>query len=569
MEKLWLSEAMKDKKLEYGVLNLINAPAGSGKTTFIFKDLIENHRYYGINELRLNKMIYICDTSSLKNKVLKEDVTKKYEYGDLDNILNDNWENGKVIVMTYAMLGTLLNNSDNKVKILNSDVIIFDEVHQVPIYSYKFDDKIEDSKKRNGVYSNILKNMPDMIKKSNCIGLSATMFLHSIKKFQENGIMTNTIFSDVELKHVKSYNFEPKYINYTFNILKEYVTHNELFKNTKFDYKKHNKLLIYTHKIQQAEKFKQYLLENNINTEWICSLNAKDDDGESRMNEYQHKLRNYIIENGEVYADIQCLIINAAYETGIDIFDENKEFKCVIVNSKSKTTQIQARNRIRHDIENLYVLSDVIYDDRYELWCKPEYDGYRIVPGDPIYMPNLTTYINDKYVNRKLIKDLKGEMIKKYSIIQCGKEDNEFTFESIIEDIRKISKFKVYRDEDKGGIWIFKRDEFISYLKTNGLKYSDEVAKGYIKYLNKEKDKCNYKEEVCNFIEILLGKQLYKNDLYRKNLIELVNARRDGKLLKNVTDINSKLKNNKIQFFIKGDNVDKKTRRKYWTVEKI
>ena len=568
MEKLWLSEAMKkyDKTLNYGVLNIINSHAGSGKTTFIFKDLLENYKQYGIENLRLNKVIYVCDTSSLKDKISKYDTVKKYESGDdLENILNDDIENGKILVMTYAKLGMLIQSEYNRLRILNADIIIFDEVHQIPIYSNKFDKETENN---NGVYKNVLVHMSEMTKKCNCIGLSATMFSYLIKRFQKNRIITNPIFSDSELKHIKSYNFEPKYINHTFNILKEYVIHNELFKNTEFDYKKHNKLLIYTHKIQQAEKFKHYLLENNINTEWICSLNAKDNDGESKMNKYQHELRNYIIETGEVYPDIQCLIINAAYETGIDIYDKNKKFKCIIVNNKSKITQIQARNRIRHDIENLYVLSDFIYDDRYELWCKPKHEGYRIVAGDSIYVPNLTPYIDDKYVNIRLTKNLKDEMVKKYSIKQCGKEDNDFTFESIIEDIRKMKKFKVYRDEYKGGIWIFGK-EFKEYLKTNGLKYSNEVAKGYIKFLNKEKDKYNYKEEVINYIEILLGKQLYKNDSCRKILIELVNARRDGKLLKNVKDINDKLEKNKVPYFIKDDNIDKKTRRKYWTVEKI
>ena len=144
-EKLWLNEAMDkyNKKFKKGHLNIINSPAGSGKTSFIFKHFIEKHKQYGVEKLRLNKIIYLCDTSNMVRKICKNNSCREYNSKtmDLRIIKSDNalGTMNKITVMTYAMLGNLLRYTDNKEAIFNSDIIIFDEVHQIISYSYKFD----------------------------------------------------------------------------------------------------------------------------------------------------------------------------------------------------------------------------------------------------------------------------------------------------------------------------------------------------------------------------------------------------------------------------------------------
>ncbi|GAA0715532.1 hypothetical protein GCM10008904_32490 [Paraclostridium ghonii] len=83
MEKLWLSEAMKEfeKTLAYGVLNIINSHAGSGKTKFIYKELLDNSTKY-VDSLKwnfsynLDKCMMVCDTSTLVDSNLLDEEIK-------------------------------------------------------------------------------------------------------------------------------------------------------------------------------------------------------------------------------------------------------------------------------------------------------------------------------------------------------------------------------------------------------------------------------------------------------------------------------------------------------------
>lgn len=67
MKKLTVNEIIKKEgvMLHKGKINLIVAPAGSGKTYYIFNTLLDVTK----------KSVYLCDTSNLQEAVLKD---KKY-----------------------------------------------------------------------------------------------------------------------------------------------------------------------------------------------------------------------------------------------------------------------------------------------------------------------------------------------------------------------------------------------------------------------------------------------------------------------------------------------------------
>ncbi|MEG1481789.1 hypothetical protein [Clostridium sp.] len=84
------------------------------------------------------------------------------------------------------------------------------------------------------------------------------------------------------------------------------------------------------------------------------------------MNEEQLIVREYILDDGIIPDDYQVLIINGAYETGINIKD--KDIEIVVVNTTDNDTRIQARSRVRKNIKaEIFKDSSCIDDLRVEV----------------------------------------------------------------------------------------------------------------------------------------------------------------------------------------------------------
>lgn len=71
------------------------------------------------------------------------------------------------------------------------------------------------------------------------------------------------------------------------------------------------------------------------------------------MGEQQLAVRDFILEHQAIPPEIDLLFINAAYETSINI--RNEDFQTMIVHSGNTDVQTQVRGRLRHDIEHLYI----------------------------------------------------------------------------------------------------------------------------------------------------------------------------------------------------------------------
>ena len=74
------------------------------------------------------------------------------------------------------------------------------------------------------------------------------------------------------------------------------------------------------------------------------------------MSTHQLEVLESVVKDGMIPDNIDILIINASLQTGINI--KNNDIDWVLVNSTNKTTQIQARSRVRKDIDRLYLKSD-------------------------------------------------------------------------------------------------------------------------------------------------------------------------------------------------------------------
>ena len=116
----YLGEIIKEEGIELGSNTLIVAPVGSGKTYYILNDLCTKDK----------NSLYLCDTTNLKNSILKEGGTR--EYLSLDK--------GYITVMTYSKFGREIKLTGDSF-ISNFDYIICDEVHNLVDYSNKFGDE--------------------------------------------------------------------------------------------------------------------------------------------------------------------------------------------------------------------------------------------------------------------------------------------------------------------------------------------------------------------------------------------------------------------------------------------
>lgn len=489
MKELWLSEAMIkfNKKFKRGSLNILNAPAGSGKTTFIFKNFLnDTYKYidnYNKNDkLNLNKILYVCDNNMLKDSVLKnkKNIVKILKAGELKKAMNGITlkDKGKILVITYSTLGKLLNSDASKYIILNKfKFIIFDEFHNLFKYAKRYED----------IYIDLINNINVMLKQKNLtlIAMTATPF-NLYFKLNKNKITFRTIFDDKELQFIRKYkNLSEVYVGYVSNYLKIMINNKISIEN--------NKYIIYTNTISTADKYKNLLNKYGYKTEWLCSTNAYVDKDKKilKMNNNQIKLRDKLLEDGMLPDDLDVLIINAAYETGWDLRD--KRIQTVIIDSTDEEIQIQARNRCRHNIKYLILRANCMPDGAVlERGIFGEVFEKKIGTHIPVvldYDINLTNNLDDKFIGVKLTKELKKEMIERYGTRKVDKLNNKVTFKSLKEDLKKAG-FNLCTT--KNGTYILKKDSKIKIESREERKNSmeNELKDWLLKEWDKERIAC-------------------------------------------------------------------------------
>lgn len=397
MKKQYLTEYLisNNVKFKSGVINLINAPCGSGKTTFIFSDegIINNYRKFTDSKynIRPDQVLYVVDTSMLKDNILKKykNITKQIETKDFNKRLVDDG----VTVLTYAQLGTILC-SDEKIELINTyKLIIFDEFHNLFVYNNKFS---------NIEYKKIISSLKLFAEKSILLALTATPY-YIDKLWNNKTIKINNIIEDCS--KLKKYS-EDIIIKdfYPVNYIKQQLIINKMSKSKR-------KILIYTENISVIKKYKELCDLNGIKAEMLWSINSKQE-----LNENQIKLRERLIEQETLPDEVDVLILNASYQTGWNLKDKN--IQTVIVDSTNITIQEQVRNRCRHDIHKLIVRSKK--DDCFN---NKNYKGI------------LYNNIDSKYINKKLTSKDKKELTLLYTYKDKDKEPSFIDFKKQINEL--------------------------------------------------------------------------------------------------------------------------------------
>ena len=120
MKELTVNEIIKSKgiMLHKGKINLIVAPAGSGKTYYIFNTLLDNTK----------KSVYLCDTSNLKEMILKDkDIIGKVTGTDFELKKGFGLDKYNCTVMTYAKWFYEMNKPEYQ----HIETIVCDELHNL------------------------------------------------------------------------------------------------------------------------------------------------------------------------------------------------------------------------------------------------------------------------------------------------------------------------------------------------------------------------------------------------------------------------------------------------------
>lgn len=346
MKKSTLTELWKQDNFHFskGVINMVISPVGSGKTYFVFNEIIKNYS-------NLNRIIYLVDTNNLKEAIIKDkeyfENVMIYEKDVVKNFRNILSSENKITVMTYSQFGHLLKQDEN---IFDSiDLIICDEAHNLIKYSNKFDHLVENEEDK--VYLNTIKKLKELSTTKDVIFLTATH--KSIKKhfeFKDTGMHVFDYSNDIRIRRLK------EDFSYSFKSIKNMKMHLEAF-NGFID---GEKCLIYTDKINSIKAIKEMVesIEIKFNNRTVRNLKAVglwSTNSDKEMDIEQLETRKSILETGLIPEGIDVLIINSAYETGINIKDEAIEL--VVVNSTNPDTQIQARGRVRKNIKAFYVRS--------------------------------------------------------------------------------------------------------------------------------------------------------------------------------------------------------------------
>jgi hypothetical protein len=540
-EELWLNEAMLEfnKKLYKGTLNIINASAGSGKSTFIFREFL-NESYKYVDNLKkikkiykagLDKVLYVCDTNMLKSSILQENegITKVLQKDDLkeamktktfDEILKN--DVGHIKVITYSTLGWLLKQEGSRYIILNYlEVLIMDEMQNLFKYANRFDNE------ENGkVYGTVISYLPQLVNNLLSVALSATTsrIYNGLREIQLN---TNTIFTSEELKKIRKYKEEFKLeCKFLINEIKRMGVYKEYFDKHQY------KAFIYTNTIKVSKKYKQQLEKYGYRVEWLCSINNTviNEDGEviPKMNENQLCIRDDLIKYGTLPDDLDVIIVNSGYETGWNLRDERVQV--AFIDSTDFGTQVQARNRIRHDIKQLIVTS--IVDDDGKVF---EYDQYRQLHWMEYTIGNsfFNIELDEKYLGVKLSKEDKKYLVDRYAIIHLDKKEASWkTFKKDLE----MNDYVV--EVANNGTFIYTKDQF------ENLKSKKEVSSLNEKFIAWLKDEWDKKRITCQDIMDML-------DIGRKSFDKLIADAEITNYLKDNRFKIGTIKNSKTKYLMK------------------
>lgn len=343
-KKPYLSDVIKPVFLIRGIVNLIVAPCHSGKTTAANKILTES----GAMSPR---GLLLIDTTAGRDALLKHEMAQRTpaELAELFNVYTRAADavGDRFITMTYYEFGCYARIYP---KPLDSfDVIICDEIHNLIKYL-----AIEDGQNRRNFPEGIIEGLDYLDLEY------ASAFDYLLSRTSKNEAHPPLVVMMTATPERLRTKFRERNVRY---ILHDYTDKVRCDKTENIHHyanlgallqKLNTRTLIYVPTIKCIQEFSEKADDGKRRIMSLWSMHNK----KYPMSKEQLAVRDEILNNGYIPADIDMLFINAAYETSINI--RNEDFQTIVIHNSNKDVQIQARGRLRHDIKDMYV-----YDSTY------------------------------------------------------------------------------------------------------------------------------------------------------------------------------------------------------------
>ena len=385
-KEITIDQGIDISSIQLNKVNLITAPTSSGKTyasTHKIAKLLNDEQ----------KMLYLIDTTAGKENII-ESYAAIREYGNaeieaydraaIEKFEKEQDEKAKNIkpfaeIMTYAKFGVLVKFG--LIDFSSYGVIICDEMHALIEFrrwertkaksSFPFaeEDLIDDFLSKC--------SLPYIAYNAICEKAIGYMPIIESKTIEEKKSQADNVANPYVIvmtatptlvrESIKDFN--EVHINGKLRILKEkkhkyYTTSAEI----PLLLSKTGRTVVYTSQISHMNKLQKEIEKAGKSCVSIWSLNPR---GKGhKMTEKQMEVRAEILKSGQILKEYDVLIINDAYQTCLNIEPKGvtQTVDTVIVNTSHADTITQARGRVRHDIDTLYILDmnnaeEIIYRD--------------------------------------------------------------------------------------------------------------------------------------------------------------------------------------------------------------
>lgn len=331
--KPYLSEVLDVKQFRKGQANIIVAPCHSGKTTAASK-IMEAHAS------KPSRVLYLIDTTAGKDALIIKKEAQRCTEAWLHTYDPLWWKERpdrvNFAVMTYHQFGYSM--IELPTFLADIDLIICDEMHN--LIKYK---AIESStNEKEGRIAGFNEEVCCQMALSTLAMLSAqTGDLPMIVVMTATPNMVIRAFEQMEAPY-KCFNYNGLvYSDRTLERIYYADFASVLWKIT-------GRAIIFVPTITQMKQYAQMADTGLDKIVCLWSIHNKE-----QMTEDQLAVREALLKDERIPADIDLLFINAAYETSINI--RNKDFNTMVIHSSNPDTQVQVRGRIRHDIDTLYL----------------------------------------------------------------------------------------------------------------------------------------------------------------------------------------------------------------------
>ena len=397
----YLSDLLQPEQFKHERFNLVVAPCHSGKSTAA-RTLITD---FGFPR---ESVLYLIDTTAGKEAILAHEKaqTLPYEWIEQSEPFRriHNMYDDQFVTMTYHQFGDLWH--EDPTFLFRLRLIICDEMHNL----LKFE-RIQDNQ------NHALELYDGLGAQKSCTWAITALAQLAKCSFPASPLLIAITATPDQVIHAFKKHDIP-YHTYDYRGKVHYdKTQTRLYYS---DFKSiaanlHERAIIYVPTIGLMQNFAEVLDNGERKIACLWSVHQKD----IPMSEEQLTIRDEILKTERIPADIDILLINAAYETSINI--RNEDFNTVIIHSGNPDVQIQVRGRLRHDIDCLY-----IHDKAHEHvtdYLPEEYYDRPLFYNDREELVHLMNMTNE---NNRLIKwpTLAKQLRKEGFVIKEGRLNN-------------------------------------------------------------------------------------------------------------------------------------------------